>query len=231
MYADIKYKDGTQEKLPLSSEVLEVYRDSVHNQYSQEVYKTKHEQAKQYIQEKTDKEIDMLSLEPEREDITQYLLDQGIGITYLPDNAETTQAEMNRFGTTRYVSSEQIDYFVQNEAYVADSPKYAVISEMAMLDFDEWNALAETVQSQLTYDEAFYINNLLWVNYDLSPLDIQIDKDAVTIKEAIGQDDLSSKIEQAIYKILSEKPDNKLKMSCDCKQNKKKAEKYDRTDD
>ena len=228
MYADIKFTDGTTKHTLIPPEALEIYRDNTLNAYSNEVYEARNKKAEEYILENTDKPLEKFDLKPERADITQYLLDQGVSITYNPNNAETTSKEQNGTNITRYVLSEQIDFFEENEAYVKDSARYAVISDMAMLDFDEWNALAQAFQMQLSYDEAFGINTVLWTEHDLSALDIPINEEAKTIKEAIGLDDLSPKTEQYIYKVLSKRDDFKLDMSNECK---KSLQKNDRADD
>lgn len=180
------------------------------------VYEERVEAISDYITNETGYCHNGFSIEVERKDAVQWCLDEGHGIEHDLNKGETTQAELNSAGDgARYVEKESVDYFMSDDAYVKGSTQYAIVSEMCLLDFDEWNAIAEATGVQLSWEDAVEISGMLWENYDFSPLDCpETNGNAKTVKEAVLED-LSPTDEKAIYDILSKYEDNKLELSTD----------------
>lgn len=214
---DIKwdFDEGEEADLPEQIEIPdEVLKVDKAGKYSSEIYEERLENISDYITNETGFCHNGFDIEIERKDAVQYCLDEGHGISESVNGGETTPAEIASAGdAARYVISEQVDYFMSDDAYVKGSTEYAVASSMCLLDFDEWNAVSEAVGLQLSYDDASAINSLLWENYDLSPLDIKVNAEATTVKEAIGLDELSSADEKQIFDIVSKYSDNELTAS------------------
>lgn len=179
------------------------------------VYNERVEAISDYITEKTGYCHKGFNIEIERKDAVQYALDQGTAIMDSVNGGETTQAEIDLAGdAARYVEKDAVDFFTSDDAYVKGSAQYAIISDMCLLDFDEWNAIAEATGVQLSWDDAITINGMLWENYDFSPMDIEHSDSAKTVKDAVLED-LAPEDEKAIYDILSKYDDNKLELSTD----------------
>lgn len=202
--------DQLPTEIDIPDEILKV--DKVGKDTS-EVYNERVEKISDYITESTGFCHNGFDIETERKDAVQYALNQGMGILYSPNDGETTKAEIEYSGDlARYVAKDIVDFFASDDAYVKGSVQYAVISDMSAIDFDEWNALAEAVGAQLSWEDAIEINSLLWENYDFSPMDIEISGNAKTVKEAI-RDDLSPADEKKIHEIVSKYDDCKLEIS------------------
>lgn len=141
-----------------------------------------------------------------REDVIQYCLNQGTGIKYCSSEGETTAKELEdsheKHENPRYVQSDLVDFFC-NEIQNGNKVAYEAISaNMDLLDFDEWVALNNAIGVQLSRGDAFKINQILWGNYDFSPLDCEPLRNAKSVKEAISLNDLSAADEQTICDIL-----------------------------
>ena len=204
---------------PLSNEMNipdEVLKIDKAGKDTSAVYNERVEAISDYITEKTGYCHKGFNIETERKDAVQWCLDEGHGIEYDPNKGETTQAELDSSGdNTRYVMKDAVDYFTSDDAYVKGSTQYAIISEMCLLDFDEWNAIAEATGVQLSWNDAIAINGMLWENYDFSPLECPENTgEAKTVKDAVLED-LVPEDEKAIYDILSKYNDNKLELSTD----------------
>jgi hypothetical protein len=156
---------------------------------------------------------------PTRDEAIQYCLNQGTGIVNYYDTpvaeletAETTQAERDAAAKSghdpREVSAETVDYFYEG-AKEDDAVLYAVKNDMALLDLDEWQAIREATGLSLEWEDARTINNILYEGYDFTPLDIQANEKATSIKEAILSD-LSAEDESKIYEVLSKYENNRL---------------------
>lgn len=96
--------------------------------------------------------------------------------------------------------------------YVEGSLDYAAMSDMCLIDFDEWNAIAKATGLQLTWEDARQINYLLWEKYDFSALDCPETDNPKTVREAI-LDELTPEDEKLIYDILKKYDGNTLCIS------------------
>lgn len=147
-----------------------------------------------------------------REEVIQYCLNQGTGIVNYVDTpaadletAETTQAERDAAAKSghepREVAKETVDYFYE-AAQSEPTVNRAIKEDMSLLDLDEWQATNEITGVQLSWEDAREIINVLYENYDISPMDCEASENTRTIAEAFGIDDLSPKHELAISDIL-----------------------------
>lgn len=117
------------------------------------------------------------------DEVIQYCLDCGTGIRYKQFNEDgtenlTTAAERQRSAATndnlRYVQPETIDWFLSKEIL----PKTRHILELKrkgehtdLINFDEWVAICKLTDcDELTLDEAYAINSILW-KHNISPMD------------------------------------------------------------
>ena len=200
------------DKINIPDEILAV--DRVGKDTSA-VYDERIEKISDFITDKTGYCHKGFNVEVERKDAVQYCLDEGMGIVHGVNGGETTQKELDSKGdAARYVAKDSVDFFAGDDAYVKGSTEYAVISSMSAIDFDEWNALAEAVGVQLSWQDAIDINCMLWENYDFSPMNIDVNSDAKTVKDAV-LDDLSPADEKKIYDIVSKYDGCKLEMSAE----------------
>lgn len=207
------YSTPLKNEVDIPDEILNVDKTG---KSTSEVYEEKIETISNFISDKTGYCHEGFNVEVERKDAIQYCLDNGTGIVEGVNGGETTKAEMDSAGdAARYVQKDSVDFFMNDDAYVKGSTEYAVISEMCLLDFDEWNAIAQATGTQLSWDDAIAINGMLWENYDLSPMDIDVKEDARTVKEAIGLDELSPADEKMIYDAVSKYDGNKLELSAE----------------
>ena len=147
-----------------------------------------------------------------REEVIQYCLNQGTGIVNYVDTpaadletAETTQAERDAAAKSghepREVAKATVDYFYE-AAQSEPTVNRAIKEDMSLLDLDEWQATNEITGVQLSWEDAREIINVLYENYDVSPMDCEASENTRTIAEAFGIDDLSPKHELAISDIL-----------------------------
>lgn len=191
---------GLPTEIEIPDEILNVNKIGKN---TSEVFDEQMEIISDYITESTGFCHNGFDIETERKDAVQYALNQGIGILHSTGDGETTKAETERAGNmARYVAKDTVDFFASDDAYVKGSTQYAIISDMSVLDFDEWNDVAEAVGVQLSWEDAAEINEILWENYDFSPMDIEVSENAKTVKEAV-LDDLTPEDENAIHSILS----------------------------
>lgn len=138
------------------------------------------------------------------DEIVQYCLDCGTGIQYKEFNEDgsknlTTDAERQRSATIndnlRYVQPETIDWFLSGEIlpkteYVLDQKRNG--KHIDLCDFDEWFTICKVVGCEdLTLDEAYTINNVLW-NHNITPMELVHDD-----YELIASDGYS--IERTVY--------------------------------
>jgi len=194
---DEDYKaDDLPTEVAIPNEVLEISSGVVLS--SQEIYETRIEQISNYLSDEYGFCHKGFDIELERKDVVQYALDAGTGINYY--DGETTDKEINSCGeNVRYVDSVTVDSFFDNDN---KNLQYAIVSGMCLLDYDEWQAIKEVFNADLSYDDASDIICTLWEYYDRSPLDIPDTENAKTVKEAVGIEDLSLKDEKFINDIL-----------------------------
>lgn len=146
------------------------------------VYEERIDAISEYITEKTGYTHDGFSVEVEREDIAKWSLPK-------------TEEDLTEYAF-----------------YVEGSLDYAAMSDMCLIDFDEWNAIAKATGLQLTWADARQINYLLWEKYDFSALDCPETDNPKTVREAI-LDELTPEDEKLIYDILIKYDVNTLEIS------------------
>lgn len=110
-----------------------------------------------------------------REELIQWLLNQGAGIVYSVENAETTEKEKEEkpFSCVRYVESTYADCF--EEMPFPDQVDYAIEHNMDLIDFDEWQAIQHHLfgnEKEMSPECAGKINHALWAYHDETPLDL-----------------------------------------------------------
>lgn len=131
-----------------------------------------------------------------KEEIIQYCLNQGIGITYESEDifdvitCRTTDTETKKAEeeccSPRYVHENTFGWFLNHprQSQVA----YAVRDNLCSIDFDEWQAIQDVLGIELSWETALAINNVLYEELDLRPVDIpNVDYDE--LKEKLSKYD------------------------------------------
>lgn len=194
-----------------------VFRKNFNHSSTRDLYNDKVVAICEYIYELTDCNYDGFSIEVERKDAIQYCLDKGEGIVHVDDDydAETTQKELAKGDKARYVLSDYVDFYVQQDKCII----YAVISEMNTFDFYEWQSINEILDIDLSWEDAIEINTILRSGYCFSPmLDIEKAENPKSIKDALQLSELTYVDEKQIYDII-QKYGSPLEMSSSSKDN------------
>lgn len=117
-----------------------------------------------------------------KEEIIQYCLNQGIGITYESEDVfdvitcRTTDTETKKAEkeccSPRYVHENVFGWFLNHprQSQVA----YAVENNLCSIDFDEWQAIQNILGIEMSWETALAINNVLYEGLDLRPVDIPV---------------------------------------------------------
>ena len=134
-----------------------------------------------------------------KDEVIEYCLNQGTAITYDSDKGETLLSEIERNpNKPRYIDKESIEYYMRDNKTI----KKGIRSNMFITDLQEWITLNESFDCELSQDDFYEINSILWEYYERSPLDMEIDKNAKTIKGLFGLDDLTQEHEKIFSDIL-----------------------------
>lgn len=157
-----------------------------------------------------------------RDAILQYCLNQGTGIEYKPEDAETTEKEIqdaekeNR--KVRYVATYTTDVFCRwaRPQQVA----YAVTHNMDLRDFDDWQVLQDLMGIEMPYTVERKIESLL-SELDIYPIEIDIKpefRNVIKQKFDDNQKQLSVQdcVSYLLYTEISEDIANKIDAVLSC---------------
>lgn len=149
---------------------------------------------------------DKISSFPEEfiNELVQYCLDCGTGIEYTETNSDgsknlTTDAERLKpaayNGKVRYIRPETINWFISDDVLL--KTKYILRLKRSgkhidLCDFDEWVTICKVTNcNELTLDEAYAINNVLW-NHNITPMELVHDDYELIVSDGYN-------IERTIY--------------------------------
>lgn len=201
MKAIIKCKGNTVVSIPHSA-----WWNVANNEEPYVRYNKRMKEIREYVEKAVGRKHVSFRIEFEQEDAIRYALNQGTSIVYNKDEGLTLPEEKGAQGC-RYVMFDAVEYWMAKGGDDADRVRYAVISDLDLLDFDEWNATAAgTGIQKLSLFDAFTINRILYVNYDASPMDapeFNVDNGAAkTVKSIFGIDEMTEKDEQTIFNVM-----------------------------